>query len=59
MKKITIDIKIFSGSKKVAEVRLEKEAPSNELEVLASAMQTVFLKSKQALKMANKKTKKS
>ena len=57
MKKIRIDITIRSGRKKFADIVLEKDGPDKEIDVLASALQTVFIKSDLALKMANKKIK--
>lgn len=54
----TISVKIYIQDSKeagVQEIRLEKTGPSDEIEVLASAIPTIFLKSKDALAISNKK----
>lgn len=56
MKTIAIKIQILdSGTKAVQEMKFEKTGPSDEIEVLASGIGTIFLKSKDALGIANKK----
>jgi hypothetical protein len=53
----TIQIKIFIQDDKdpgVQEIKLEKTGPSDEIEVLTSGISTIFLKSKDALGIANK-----
>jgi hypothetical protein len=56
MKTIIVHISIVdSKDPGVQEIKLEKTAPSEEIEVLASGMSTIFLKSKDALGIANKK----
>lgn len=52
----TIQVKIRIGTEKQIEtITLEKSGPDDEMEVLASGISTIFLKSKDALGIANKK----
>lgn len=56
MKTINIYITITDDKEGgVQEMRLEKTAPCDEIEVLASGMSTIFLKSKDALGISKKK----
>jgi hypothetical protein len=58
MKKMKVHIEISSGRNKSAQIDLEKIGPDKEIDVLTSALQTIFIKSKEALKIAEKKIKK-
>jgi hypothetical protein len=52
----TIQVKIRIGDAKgVDTIVLEKTGPADEMEVLASGISTIFLKSKDALGIAKKK----
>jgi len=53
MKTLTLTLTIKTG-KRMEAMRFEKTGPDDEIEVLASAVSTIFLKSKEALKMAEK-----
>lgn len=58
MKNIKVKIEISVFGKVQETVELQKESNAEEIKVLAAAISTIFLKSEEALKIANKNYKK-
>jgi len=56
MRTISVIINISSGSGKPEAMRYEKTGPGEEIEVLASAISTIFLKSKEAHRLAQRRS---
>lgn len=56
MKQISIRIRI-GDEKRIETITLEKHGPDNEIETLAGAMSSIFLKSKEAAALTEKRKK--
>jgi len=55
MKTISVVVNIRSGSGSPEAMRYEKSGPAAEIEVLASAIGTIFIKSKEARRLAERR----